>query len=190
MVSGYEETRGGFNRAVAAKRQPGSTFKPFVYGAAVESRTFTAASVVIDSPEIYEKWRPTNFERDRYRGEVRLREALTHSVNTIAIKLLDAIGVPAGVDFARRAGIDSALMENLSLALGTSEVTPFELLRAYTTLAGGGTRRPLRVIEVIEIDGGEVVPEPAGEAGRVGRRVARADDAGGGGDSLTCQWRK
>ncbi len=172
MVSGYEETRGGFNRAVAAKRQPGSTFKPFVYGAAVESRAFTAASVVIDSPEIYEKWRPTNFERDRYRGEVRLREALTHSVNTIAIKLLDAIGVPAGVDFARRAGIESALTENLSLALGTSEVTPFELLRAYTTLARGGTRRRLRVIDVIEIDGGEVVPELAPAAAVIAPEVA------------------
>ncbi len=172
MVSGYEETRGGFNRALEAKRQPGSTFKPFVYGAAVESKKFTAASVVIDSPEIYEKWRPTNFERDRYRGEVRLREALTHSVNTIAIKLLDAIGVGAGIDFARRAGIESALTENLSLALGTSEVTPYELLRAYSTLARGGTRRPLRVIQSVEFDGGEVRPELSPEAPVIAPEVA------------------
>lgn len=172
MVSGYEETRGGFNRATEAKRQPGSTFKPFVYGAAVESRKFTAASVVIDSPEIYEKWRPTNFERDQYRGEIRLREALTHSVNTIAIKLLDAIGVEAGVNFARRAGIESSLSGNLSLALGTSEVTPFELLRAYSTLARGGTWRELEVIRSIEFDGGELAPETLPVASAIAPEVA------------------
>ncbi|MGB1701439.1 MAG: penicillin-binding transpeptidase domain-containing protein, partial [Nannocystaceae bacterium] len=172
MVSGYQETRGGFNRAVDARRQPGSTFKPFVYGAAVESEKFTAASLVIDSPEIYEKWRPTNFERDRYRGEIRLREALTHSVNTIAIKLLDGVGIGAGADFARRAGIESPLAENLSLALGTSEVTPFELLRAYTTLARGGVRRELEVIRSVEIEGGDVSPEASSPTPVIAPEVA------------------
>lgn len=166
MVAGYDTSRGGFNRAMEARRQPGSTFKPFVYGAAIESQAFTAGSIVIDSPEIYEKWRPTNFERDRYRGEIRLREALTHSVNTVAIKLLDAVGTEVVSGFARRAGIQSPLSDNLSLALGTSEVTPFELMEAYATLARSGRRRAPRLIRRIEFEGGEieVAPKPLSQA--------------------------
>jgi penicillin-binding protein 1A len=155
MVGGVDYSRGEFNRALAARRQPGSAFKPFVYGAALDSRRFTAASLVSDSPEIYEKWRPTNFERDVYRGDIRLREALTHSVNTVAIKLLDAVGVEAVHTFARAAGIESELASNLSLALGTSEITPFELLGAYSTLARGGTRRPSILIREIRLPDGE-----------------------------------
>ena len=139
MVGGADYRRGQFNRAMAAKRQPGSAFKPFVYGAAIQSGQFTPATLVSDSPEIYEKWRPTNFERDVYRGDIRVREALTHSVNTVAIKLLDAIGVDAVKDFARKAGIESELAPNLSLALGTSEVSPFELMTGYLTLARKGS---------------------------------------------------
>lgn len=164
MVGGSEYRRGQFNRATAAKRQPGSAFKPFVYGAALASRQFTAATLVSDSPEIYEKWRPTNFERDVYRGDIRVREALTHSVNTVAIKLLDAVGVEAVHEFARKAGIESELAPNLSLALGTSEVTPIELLRGYLTLARGGSRIDPTVIREVRVPGQETwKPERAAE---------------------------
>lgn len=153
MIGGSRYERGDFNRVLAAKRQPGSAFKPFIYGAALRSGQFTAASLVEDSPEIYEKWRPTNYERDVYRGEIRMRVALTHSVNTIAIKLLDAVGIDAAVEFARLCGIESALEPNLSLALGTAEVTPFELMRAYLTLARGGSRIEPSFILSIEVPG-------------------------------------
>ncbi|MCA9694835.1 MAG: hypothetical protein KC636_34975, partial [Myxococcales bacterium] len=109
--------------------------------------------------EIYEKWRPTNFEVDVYRGDIRVREALTHSVNTVAIKLADAVGLPAVHAFARAAGIESPLADNLSLALGVSEVRPIELLGGYLTLARGGSRVPVTLIKKIEAPG-EVTWEP------------------------------
>jgi penicillin-binding protein 1A len=155
MVGGHRYRRGDFNRVLQAKRQPGSSFKPFVYGAALASRRFTPATIVEDSPEIYEKWKPGNFERDRYRGKIRLREALTHSVNTIAIKLADEVGVADVHAFARAAGIESSLTNNLSLALGTSEVSPFELLRGYLTLARGGSRIEPTMIRRVEAPGHE-----------------------------------
>ncbi len=164
MVGGYEDVRGGFHRATAARRQPGSAFKPFVYGAALESRRFTPATIVEDSPEIYEKWRPTNFRVDVYRGPIRLREAIAHSVNTVAIKVLDAVGIETVVDFARRAGITSPLGADLSLALGTSEVTPLELAGAYGTIARGGLRVAPFFVRSIEVPGEAARDEtPAGE---------------------------
>lgn len=156
MVGGHRFARGDFNRAMQAKRQPGSSFKPFVYGAALASKQFTAASLIEDSPEIYEKWRPTNYEADQYRGDIRMRVALTHSVNTIAIKLLDAVGVEVGVAFARACGIESPLEPNLSLALGTAEVTPFELLRGYLTLARSGSRIEPIWIRSVAVPGEEL----------------------------------
>jgi len=162
MVGGSNYARAGFNRATAAKRQPGSSFKPFVYGAALMSQQFTAASLVSDSPEIYEKWRPTNFTKDTYRGDIRVRAALTDSINTVAIKLLDRVGVEATQGFAKAAGIESDLIDDLSLALGTSEVTLFELARAYSTLARGGSRIEPRVIQDVRVLG-DVVWEPTTE---------------------------
>ena len=153
MIGGSRYGRGDFNRVLAAKRQPGSSFKPFIYGAALRSGQFTAASLIEDSPEIYEKWRPTNYERDVYRGDIRMRVALTHSVNTVAIKLLDAVGIDAAIEFARLCGIESELEPNLSLALGTAEVTPFELMRGYLTLARGGSRIDPIFIRSIAITG-------------------------------------
>ncbi len=162
MVGGTEHSLGDFNRASRAMRQPGSAFKPFVYGAALASRQFTAATLVSDSPEIYEKWRPTNFEADVYRGDIRLREALANSVNTIAIKLADRLGVPAVQQFARAAGIRSRIPDDLSIALGTGEVTPLELLEGYLTLARGGSRLEPTMIRRIEFSDGRIV-QPARE---------------------------
>ncbi|MBW2736855.1 MAG: PBP1A family penicillin-binding protein, partial [Deltaproteobacteria bacterium] len=138
LVGGYRFRPGGFNRALRAKRQPGSTFKPFVYGAALESKRYTPATIVNDTP-IPGGWNPQNFDR-RYRGPMRLRVALAHSVNTIAGQLILALGVDSVRSFAYRMGISSKLSQNASIALGTSEVLPVELASAYATIANGGQR--------------------------------------------------
>lgn len=160
MVGGYDYKLAQLNRVLQAKRQPGSSFKPFVYGAAIESRTLTAASLISDSPEIYDKWKPTNYERDVYRGDIRMRFALTKSVNTVAIKLLDRVGFDAVHAFAGAAGIETDLPPHLSLALGTTEVYPFEMMRAYMTLARGGSRIEPRVILEVKMGGEELWPPP------------------------------
>lgn len=170
MVGGEDHQRGDFNRALQAKRQPGSSFKPFIYGAALASEKYTAATLVSDSPEIYEKWRPTNFEVDEYRGDIRLRVALTFSVNTIAIKLLDAIGFDAAQTFARAAGIKGELTNNLALALGVSELTPADLLTGYLTLARGGSFLEPIIIQKIEVPG-----EPVWTPQRAPQQTLRDD---------------
>ncbi|MBC8073605.1 MAG: PBP1A family penicillin-binding protein [Deltaproteobacteria bacterium] len=172
MIGGTDYELGDFNRAARALRQPGSSFKPFVYGAALHSRQLTAASLVSDSPEIYEKWRPTNFEVDVYRGDIRLREALAHSVNTIAIKLVDRLGVDAVKDFARTMGISSAQPSDLSIALGTGEVTPLELLGGYMTIARGGNRIDPRMVRTISLPDGRVVTPGSNAQQVIGDDVA------------------
>ena len=161
MIGGSTYRRAQFNRVLDARRQPGSAFKPFVYGAALHTKQYSPATLVSDSPEIYQKWKPTNFSVDKYLGDVRLRVALAKSINTIAVKLADRVGIEAVQDFARVAGIESDLPDNLSLALGTGEVTPFELARAYLTLARQGERIEPRIIKEVRAPGGlDWVPEP------------------------------
>lgn len=172
MIGGTNYAIGDFNRAARALRQPGSAFKPFVYGAALHSRQLTAASLVDDSPEIYEKWRPTNFEVDVYRGEIRLREALAHSVNTVAIKLVDRLGIVAVQDFARTLGITTTQPSDLSIALGTGEVTPLELLGAYLTIARGGNRIDPRMVRSIELPDGRVITPGRNAQQVIGEDVA------------------
>ena len=123
MVGGSVYERGDFNRAMDAKRQPGSSFKPFVYGAALADGRISPATLLDDSPEVYKDWKPTNYKRDRYLGKVRARIALAKSVNTIPVKLIDELGPKAVTDFASQMGIESTLPENLSIALGTGEVS-------------------------------------------------------------------
>ena len=160
LVGGADFSRSQFNRAIQAKRQPGSAFKPFVWGAAIESGRFTPATVVYDTPDLYrdpwtgKEWKPQNFERDVYEGPMLLRDALAHSKNTVAAKLTDALGPDAVIDFARRAGIQSELPRSLSLALGTGEVTPLELVNAYASLdAGGFHTPPIVILRVLDRDG-------------------------------------
>jgi penicillin-binding protein 1A len=177
LVGGADFARSQFNRAIQAKRQPGSAFKPFVWGAAVESGRFTASTVVYDTPDLYrdpwtgKEWKPQNFEKDVYEGPMLLRDALAHSKNTVSAKLTDAMGAEAVADFARRAGIQSELPRSLSLALGTGEVTPLELVNAYATLAAGGFYAPpIVVLRVLDRDGNVLeetkpaVPPPPPEA--------------------------
>jgi penicillin-binding protein 1A len=172
LVGGYDFATSKFNRALQARRQPGSAFKPFVWGAAVESRRFTPATVVYDSPDLYrdpwtgKEWKPKNFERDAFDGPMLLQRALAHSKNTVSVKLLDALGVDRVADFARRMGIAGELPRNLTLALGTGEVTPLELVNAYASIAAQGRSvAPLFVLRVRDRTGAVLHDEQLPGAG-------------------------
>jgi len=159
-VGGYDFRPGGFNRAERAVRIPGSAFKPILYAAAIESKRFTAASIVNDAPDVYDRWKPQNYEKEEFRGPVRLRVALAHSINTVAIKLLEQVGIPAVKAMASRVGVVSPIVDDvgLALALGATTVHPLEMANAYATFAAGGMRSdPVMVTKV----GDEVItPAP------------------------------
>ncbi len=144
MVGGYDFKRSEFNRALQARRQPGSAFKPMIFGAALE-RGFTPASIVIDNPVIFENegegkiWKPENYSNKFY-GPISLREALVHSRNLATINLLEQTGVSPVIDFATRLGIRSPLTHDLTLALGSSGVSLLELTSAYAVFANRGLR--------------------------------------------------
>ncbi|MCI5061876.1 MAG: PBP1A family penicillin-binding protein, partial [Algiphilus sp.] len=143
LVGGYDFFNGRFNRVTQAERQPGSAMKPIIYAAAFD-QGYTPASVIIDAPIVMEdyaledKWRPRNYSGKFY-GPTRLREGLVHSRNIVSIKLLRAIGVETGRDYATRFGLPEARMpNNLSLALGSPVFTPLEMARAFAVFANGG----------------------------------------------------
>ncbi len=165
LVGGYEP-ESGFDRARHALRQPGSTFKPFVYAAAIRSRRYTPASIVIDAPGVYDRWMPQNFETWSFHGQMRVREALANSVNQVAVRLLEDLTAPEVVSLAQRLGITTPLDPSLALALGASEVRPIELANAYATFAAGGRWAPFRIITRIEGPDGVDVPLPTPEAPR------------------------
>lgn len=146
MVGGRNFKIGEYNRALYARRQPGSAFKPVVYATAIASKKFTPASVLPDAPEVFRLWKPKNAGRRKFLGPVRLRTALAKSLNTIAIKLLSEVGVNAVHDMASKMGIKSQLTGDLSLALGSSGVTVLELTNAMATLASGGKYEDPRFI--------------------------------------------
>mgnify|MGYP001255401438 CR=1 FL=1 len=141
MVGGYDFKKSQFNRATQAKRNPGSAFKPIIYGAALE-KGMTAASIIDDSPVEYDAgvvkaWKPKNYD-NIYRGNVTMRDALTNSINIVSIKILETIGVGTAIEFAKKLGITSKMEPNLTLALGASSLTPQELTDAYSVYAAGG----------------------------------------------------
>jgi penicillin-binding protein 1B len=163
LVGGRDYRRSQFNRAIQARRPPGSTMKPFVHLAAIERARhdgdfeFTLASVLDDTPlELRaggQLWRPTNYDR-RHRGQVSAREALERSINVPTVRAAMDVGLPAVVEMARRCGIESELQAIPSLALGSEEVSPLELAAAYATLANGGLRvRPHALLAVVDRDG-------------------------------------
>jgi penicillin-binding protein 1A len=156
-----------FDRALQARRQPGSAMKPFVWGAAVESRRFTPSTVVYDTPDLYrdpwtgKEWKPRNYERDAFDGPMLLENALAQSKNTVSVKLVDALGVDAVIGFAGRMGVSSELPRNLTLALGTGEVTPLELTNAYASIAAHGfSAQPVLVVSVRDRHGSVLEDHP------------------------------
>ncbi len=142
VVGGYGTRIGDFNRATMAKRQAGSTFKPFVYAAAIDSGEYSPASVVNDAPEVYDEWKPENYKKGVFLGPVRLRFALAKSINTVSIRLIQEMGPARVAELARAMGIQSELPKHRSLALGSGEVTPLELTNAFATFAAGGKALP------------------------------------------------
>ena len=159
LVGGSVYERKGFNRALSAKRQPGSAFKPFVYAAALAAGLSPATDVDDDPVEIREGsrvWTPANFG-DSYEGRVTMRRALMRSLNAATIRVSRAVGEPRVVDLAHRAGIESELQPLPSLALGAMEVTPIELVTAYATFANGGRRVTPRLVRRIEAADGTPV---------------------------------
>ncbi|MEQ8964775.1 MAG: PBP1A family penicillin-binding protein, partial [Azospirillaceae bacterium] len=136
MVGGRSYGESQFNRATQAMRQPGSAFKPFVYLAALENG-LRPHDRVLDAPLTVDGWSPDNYAGE-YRGEVTLAEALAHSLNTATVRVLDRIGVDQAVGVARRLGVTADLSRDLSLALGTSEMTLMELTAAYAALPRNG----------------------------------------------------
>jgi penicillin-binding protein 1A len=163
MVGGRDFRTSPYNRAVLARRQPGSAFKPFVWLAALEAGR-TPDDMVLDAPIRLGNWNPANFE-PRFAGEVSLEDALVRSLNTAAVRLLLAAGGPRPViAAAHRLGIAGQLPNNASLALGTGEVGLLELASAYAAFFNGGARVTPFGIETVQIgtrthDGGRTAPQ-------------------------------
>ena len=162
LVGGFDFYRSKFNRSTQAERQPGSSFKPFIYSAALENG-FTAASIINDAPIVYDdssiedKWRPENYSGRSF-GPTRLREALRRSRNLVSIRLLHAVGVRNTIRHAAKFGFDTdKLPKNLSLALGTGVITPWQLAATYTVFANGGYRVEPFFIERIETYTGDLL---------------------------------
>ncbi len=164
MVGGSDFLRSEFNRAVQAKRQPGSAFKPFIYIAAIEAG-FTPASQIEDSPVSYavggkngQTWKPENYDR-KFRGSTTLQQAIEESVNVVTVKLQERIGLAKTIQVARRLGIASPLDINLSLALGTSDLSLLELTSAYGALANQGVWMPPVTIRYVTDAQGKLLEE-------------------------------
>ena len=164
LSGGFDFYRSKFNRVTQAKRQPGSSFKPFVYSAAIANGFSTAsmindAPVVFNDPSIGREWRPQNYSGRSF-GPTSLREALRKSRNLVSIRLLDRLGVRRTINHIEKFGFErDELPDNLSLALGSGAVTPWRLAEAYTTLANGGYRIALYFIEKITTHEGALVYE-------------------------------
>ena len=160
LAGGREFKETQFNRATQARRQPGSAFKPFVYGAALE-KGWTAASILQDKPQVFKglsqqvDWKPRNYD-GIYLGSATVRDAIAHSLNAATIDLAEKIGSQTIIDFARRLGIESPLDSSLAMSLGDSEVTLLELTSAYAPFANGGFRERPRLVEgVFDADRGD-----------------------------------
>lgn len=155
LVGGFAFEQSNYNRAVQAKRQPGSSFKPFIYSCALDSG-YTASSLVNDAPIVFvdeylaKVWRPKN-DTGTFLGPIRLREALYKSRNLVSIRLLQSLGIDTTIDYITRFGFNKQdLPRNLSLALGTATLTPMEIVTGWSTFANGGYKVSPYLIQTIE----------------------------------------
>jgi penicillin-binding protein 1A len=156
MVGGRDFKKSQFNRVTQARRQTGSAFKPIVYASALD-KGFTPASIIVDSPVVFEwgdnKWKPKNYE-GRFSGPTTLRNALAHSVNIVTVKIAQQVGVDYIKDYAQKLGISSPLHNTLSMALGTSSITLYELTKAYSVFANRGNLfKPIFIKKILDRDG-------------------------------------
>jgi penicillin-binding protein 1A len=161
LVGGYDFNRSQFNRAVQARRLPGSAIKPIIYAAAID-KGYTPASIFLDAPLVFNShnpageavaWKPQNYSRE-YEGATSMRRALTVSNNMVTIRILEAIGIDYATAYARNLGIESPIARDLTFALGSSAVTPLELASAYSVFASGGIRqKPVYITRILDRDG-------------------------------------
>ncbi|MCP3470069.1 penicillin-binding protein 1A [Bradyrhizobium sp. CCGUVB1N3] len=155
MVGGFSFDQSQFNRATQAYRQPGSSFKPIVYSAALDNG-YTPSTVVVDAPIEIDQgqgggvWRPENFSNGKYQGPVTLRNALRLSLNTVTVRLAQDIGMPLIGEYARRFGVYDELPNYLSYALGAGETTAMRMVTAYSMIANGGRRVKPTLIDRIQ----------------------------------------
>jgi penicillin-binding protein 1A len=155
MVGGFSFDQSQFNRATQAYRQPGSSFKPIVYSAALDNG-YTPSTVVIDAPIEIDQgqgggvWRPENFSNGKYQGPTTLRNALRMSLNTVTVRLAQDIGMPLIGEYARRFGVYDELPNYLSYALGAGETTALRMVTAYSMIANGGRRVKPTLIDRIQ----------------------------------------
>jgi penicillin-binding protein 1A len=171
IIGGYSFAGNKFNRATQARRQPGSSFKPFVYSAAFE-KGYNPASIVLDAPVVFRDrrghmWRPQN-DGGGFRGPMRLREALVQSRNLVSVRLLDSIGVDFARKYISQFGFNEAeLPPNLSMSLGTASLTPLSMARGYSVFANGGSLvTPWFIDEVKDREGAVVFKETPATACR------------------------
>jgi penicillin-binding protein 1A len=163
MVGGRDFKKSQFNRATQARRQTGSAFKPVVYAAALD-KGYTAASVLVDAPVVFEwgdkKWRPRNYG-ESYWGPITVRKALTHSVNVVTVKIAHDIGVDYVRSYAQNLGISSPLHNDLSMALGSSGISLYELAKTYAVFANRGRNfKPTFVKKVLDRNGNLLEENP------------------------------
>ncbi|MGE7958124.1 penicillin-binding protein 1A [Pseudomonas sp. NPDC089530] len=162
LVGGFAFEQSNYNRAMQAKRQPGSSFKPFIYSAALDNG-YTAASLVNDAPIVFvdeyldKVWRPKN-DTNTFLGPIRMREALYKSRNLVSIRLLQSLGVDRTIDYISKFGFNKQdLPRNLSLALGTATLTPMEIATGWSVFANGGYKVTPYIIDKIESRNGETL---------------------------------
>jgi len=156
MVGGRDFRKSQFNRVTQARRQTGSAFKPVVYASALD-KGFTPASIIVDSPIVFEwedqKWKPKNFEGN-FSGPTTLRNALTHSINIVTVKIAQEVGIDYIRDYAQSLGISSPLHNNLSMALGSSSISLYELTKAYSVFANQGNLfKPIFIKKILDRNG-------------------------------------
>ena len=180
LVGGYNYHRNQFNRVTQALRQPGSAFKPVVYLAAVDGFGYTPATIVYDTPRVFrvgeQEWQPGNFDRE-FLGNITLQTALQKSRNLVSADIISRIGIDAAIQYARKLGIESNLGQNLSLSLGSSEVTPLELTRAYGVFPAGGMLNKSVFITKIEDRDGNLIYDFETERAANGQRAISEQSA-------------
>ena len=184
LVGGFDFQHNKFNHVTQALRQPGSSFKPFIYSAALE-KGFTAATVINDAPIVIDPattggklWEPQNYEGD-FSGPLRLRVALTKSKNLVAIRILQAIGIPYAQDYITRFGFEPGSQPPyLTMVLGAGSVTPFQMASAYSVFANGGYRvKPYFVERILDAQGNLLAQAKPLQAGRDAERAIDARNA-------------
>jgi penicillin-binding protein 1A len=162
MVGGYDFKKSQFNRAIQAKRNAGSAFKPIIYAAALD-KGLTPATIIEDEPVEYPDgaggtWKPQNYDHE-FRGPVTMREALTYSINIVSVKIMEQIGAQYTAEYAKKLGFTSPIPANLALALGAASISPFELTSAYAVFANNGLLTPQYFITKVTDTDGTVLQE-------------------------------